>query len=429
METPSLRPIVVVPAATFAVVASVAVLLTMAGAVAGVRRRRGVPIQASTDLAAKAQRGSDSRPRLCPRQTTVATFIAVGGVAVLGVRHGRRQVVHEAIVGSEPVDALAVLAERIVLLLGVFLVFLVLVVNVEIDDVTVLVIDFLVLLMCMVVVANAHANVRRRPIPLRPARRRTATRVATLRAPNRPPHRRQRRAQAQPVALATLVRGVGRQRRGGGGGCGRGCGGGVRGRSSGSGTRGDCRRGRFSTVSSRPRRVMRHHESPAGTLMVAVFRFPHLAARGSFVVVVVARSAAVGVPASVQRRRPARRHRWFHTGTARDAARAGTAITTASTSSRGVSSKRRVGEARLDVVAASILLMRCTWFAAVRRAAMCVIVCAAHPWLVERRPLLQAGVQLVVVVRRVERVVIVVGVGLVTGGRRARQRLPPHGRR
>lgn len=103
-----MRPIVVVPAAAFAVVAPVAVLFTVTGAMAGVRRRR-IPIQASADLAAEAQGGGDARPRLCTRQPTVAAFIAVVGVAVLRRRHGRRQVVHETIVGGEPIDALAVL--------------------------------------------------------------------------------------------------------------------------------------------------------------------------------------------------------------------------------------------------------------------------------------------------------------------------------
>lgn len=107
--------------------------------------------------------------------------------------------------------------------------------------------------------------------------------------------------------------------------------------------------------------------------MTAEFRFPRLAARGS--VVVVAHSAAVGVPTCVQLRRPARRHRWFHVGTAWDAARAGSATAAASTSSRGVSSRRRVGDVGLNV---EMLLMRRPWLAAVRRAAVRVVVCAAH---------------------------------------------------
>lgn len=72
-------------------------------------RRRRIPIQASTDLAVEAQRGGHGHPRLCAREHIVAAFISVGGVSVIGIRIGRRQVAHETVFGGELVDALEVL--------------------------------------------------------------------------------------------------------------------------------------------------------------------------------------------------------------------------------------------------------------------------------------------------------------------------------
>lgn len=103
-----MRLILAMPTALFAVVAPVTVLLSVARVMADVHIRRS-PIQATADLAAEAQRGSDARLRFCAWQPTAEAVIAVGGVAVLGSRHGHRPLGHKTIFGGESVDALAVL--------------------------------------------------------------------------------------------------------------------------------------------------------------------------------------------------------------------------------------------------------------------------------------------------------------------------------
>lgn len=117
----------------------------------GVCCGRGILIKARRNVSTKAQCSSDPRPLFCAQQPAVTTFFTVGGVVVLGCPHGSVQVVHEAIVGGVPVDDLKILVLRVIFPASVVVVVVVFF-NFKINDVTILLVEFLAPLMCMVVI-------------------------------------------------------------------------------------------------------------------------------------------------------------------------------------------------------------------------------------------------------------------------------------